>query len=213
VIVLGVDLSGPANVVGTAVVSLREQDNHLRMLNAVVGVGDAGLLDLAGRASAQEEVVIGLDAPLSYNPGGGDRPADSELRALAIRRGLRPGSVMPPTTTRMVYLTLRGLGVARSLSSLGAKARIVEVHPAAALVLRGAKPADVRELTRSATARRDLLSWIEAQGLRGAGALDPSNDHLVAACAAALAAWGWSQGQSAWVSRASPPEHPYDFAC
>jgi predicted nuclease with RNAse H fold len=173
VIVLGVDLSGPANVDGTAVVSLREQDEHLDLLEVVTAIGDTELLEVAAQACSDGEAVIGLDAPLSYNPGGGDRPADSELRALAIRGGLRPGSVMPPTMTRMVYLTLRGVSVARALSSLGARARIVEVHPMAALVLRGAKPADVRQLKRSATARRDLLSWIDGQGLRGAGTSIP----------------------------------------
>lgn len=183
------------------------------MLDATTGVGDSRLIELGVEAAAQADAVIGIDAPLSYNPGGGDRPADSELRALVVSRGLRSGSVMTPTATRMVYLTLRGLAVARALGSIGAEVRIVEVHPTAALVLRGAKPADVRELKRSGAARQRLLSWLDGQGLRGAAALDPSSDHLVAACAAALAAWGWSRGRSAWVSRASPPAHPFDFAC
>jgi len=39
------------------------------------------------------------------------------------------------------------------------------------------------------------------------------DDHTVAACAAALAAWDWSRGKGRWVHPADPPAHPYDFAC
>jgi predicted nuclease with RNAse H fold len=212
-IVLGVDLSGPSNVASTAVVSLNEQREHLEVDKAVMGVGDLELTDLGLDAAAHGDVVIGVDAPLSYNPGGGDRPADAELRTLVIGRGLRPGSVMAPTAMRMVYLTLRGLAVSRALSGAGANVRIVEVHPTATLVLRGANAADVQELKRSREARERLLSWLETQGLLGASRLDSSNDHLVAACAGALAAWRWARAGTAWVRRASPPVHPFDFAC
>lgn len=211
-IVLGVDLSGPSNVASTAVVSLNERSDHLEVAKAVTGVGDLELIDLCQDAAEHGDVVIGVDAPLSYNPGGGDRVADTELRSLVIARGLRPGSVMAPTAMRMVYLTLRGLAVSRALSA-GANVRIVEVHPTATLVLRGANATDVRELKRSREARKRLLSWLELQGLRGASRLDASNDHLVAACACALATWGWFKETTAWVWRSTPPVHPYDFAC
>ncbi|WP_281658170.1 hypothetical protein [Halobacillus sp. Cin3] len=37
--------------------------------------------------------------------------------------------------------------------------------------------------------------------------------HTLAACAAALAAWGWNDSElaSPWIDQAEPPLHPYDF--
>ena len=128
--------------------------------------------------------------------------------------GLPSGTVMPPTLTRMAYLTLRGITVARiAATTTGARARIVEVHPGAACVLRGAPAGIVRALKSSAAARRQLLRWLEGEGLEGIGGGPDPGDHFVAACAAALAAWKWSLGAPAWIHPADPPWHPYDMAC
>ncbi len=121
---------------------------------------------------------------------------------------------MTPTMTRMAYLTLRGVCVARLLEGVRpSPPRIVEVHPGAALVLRDAPVDDVREMKRSPAARERLLAWLEGRGLRGASRGREATDHVVAACAAALAAWDWVSDRSAWLRRARPPLHPYDFAC
>jgi predicted nuclease with RNAse H fold len=131
-----------------------------------------------------------------------------------VAAGLIPGSIMPPTLTRMAYLTLRGITVARIVATIaGARARIVEVHPGAACVLRGAPVEIVRALKSSAAARHELLRWLEGEGLEGIGSGPDPGDHFVAACAAALAAWKWSLGAPAWIHSADPPWHPYDMAC
>lgn len=213
-IVIGVDLSGPSNTADTAIVKFEGRGGKLECRSHQVGAGDPVLHALVSAACAKGATVVGLDAPLSYNPGGGDRPGDRSLRAGITRAGLRSGSVMPPTMMRMVYLTLRGVSVARLLSGIGPRApRIVEVHPGASLALRGAPVADVRAFKQEVAARRRLLRWLERQGLGGAAGLDPSSDHLVAACGCALAAWKWATGEPAWVHAAEQPLHPFDFAC
>ena len=122
---------------------------------------------------------------------------------------------MPPTMIRMVYLTLRGIVLARMLETLRPDfdLRIVEVHPGAGMLLRGAPSKVVSALKRDKAARTQLLQWLEAQGLKGISRAGNVPDHYVAACAAALGAWQWSLGKSVWLYSAKPPDHPYDFAC
>ena len=158
--------------------------------------------------------MIGIDAPLSYNPKGGDRPSDSELRRLVQEHGGRVG-VMPPTMMRMVYLTLRGVGLAGLLESLKPQydLGIVEVHPGACMILCGANADDVRAFKREQPARGRLLDWLETKGLKGVCGIEAVSDHYVAACAATLAAWQWSLEKSVWCYRSNPPYHPYDFVC
>lgn len=212
--VIGIDLSGPCNAADTAVAAFRSNGHRLVLKDRCLGADDAAIAALIARARPDAELVVGLDAPLSYNDGGGDRPADRLLRARAVAAGLSPGSIMPPTLTRMAYLTLRGITVARIVATIaGARARIVEVHPGAACVLRGAPVEIVRALKSTAAARQQLLRWLEGEGLEGIADDDDRGDHVVAACAAALAAWKWSLGNSAWVHPADPPWHPHDMAC
>ena len=62
--------------------------------------------------------MIGIDAPLSYQDGGGDRPQDKSIRQFIKKHGLSGSSIMPPTLTKMVYLTLRGIGLTRRIMLL-----------------------------------------------------------------------------------------------
>jgi predicted nuclease with RNAse H fold len=212
--VVGIDLSGPSNVADTAVAHFRVARGGLRLCERVLGADDAAIAALLRRTDPRADLVVGLDAPLSYNDGGGDRPADRRLRRGAVESGLRAGSVMPPTLTRMAYLTLRGMAVARMATAIvGPRVRVVEVHPGATLALRGAPPAAVRGLKGSAAARRTILAWLEDQGLRAVAGRGDPGDHFVAACAAALAAWKWGAGAAAWIHPADPPQHPFDVAC
>ena len=80
---------------------------------SLVGANDHLILGRFRQWISEDEVVSGLDARLSYNIGGGDRPGDAALRAAIIAAGLRPGTVMAPTFSRMAYLTLRGITVSR----------------------------------------------------------------------------------------------------
>ncbi len=209
--VIGVDLSGPANFEDTVLVAFEIVHHQLRMVRTIDAASDMHIRRFVRELPAGCRVTIGLDAPLSYNPGGGDRPGDSQLRKAAVAAGLPPGSIMPPTLHRMIYLTVRGIALARGLIlASGASPTILEVHPGAAMALGGAPIEDVRQFARQAESRSNLLAWLEDQGLYGIARQSPSS-HYVAACAAALAAWKQARGQSAWVHVAEPPEHPFDY--
>lgn len=211
--IVGIDLAGPANATDTALIIAHATPEGLELRESRLGVSDTSILALA-RKLASTTAVFALDAPLSYNEGGGDRPGDKQLRQQIIKAGLASGSVMAPTMTRMAYLTLRGISVARGIQSVaGAAARIVEVHPGAVMALRGAPVEAVRGYAKEADARATLLKWLGTQRITG---LDPAltqTSHQIAAVAATLAGWAWSEGRSEWQWKAAPPLHPFDFAC
>lgn len=211
--IIGIDLSGPRNITDTCAAAFDQRLETLRFQKAIHGASDQQIVDLVSNIGSRQRVVVGIDAPLSYNPGGGDRPSDQELRRLASEKG-RIG-IMPPTLIRMVYLTLRGVALTRELETLRPQIepRIVEVHPGASMLLRGAAPAEVAAFKRDVSARIRLLEWLQGMGLIDLPPDREPSDHFVAACAAALAAWQWSVGASRWCHPKRPPEHPYDFAC
>lgn len=216
-VVVGVDLSGPANHRGTSLVWLAEARGAREIVfgGAISGASDETLAKEIGRlAKGTKEIAIGLDAPLSYNDGGGDRPGDRALRALTKSVALPSGCVMTPTMTRMAYLTLRGIAVARHLVAIGIPASsIVEVHPSMAYALHGAPSRHVVALKSRESSRKSLLDWLGKRGFRGIPPALAANADDVAACGAALAAWRWRRGRAAWVHLASPPAHPFDLAC
>lgn len=212
--IIGIDLSGPSNTADTVCVVFEERGQALCLVDVVAGATDSDIATLVAGLDKAETCHVGLDAPLSYNPGGGDRPSDRALRRAVVQAGLHPGSVMTPTLTRMSYLTLRGMGVARLVDSTGgSKVRVVEVHPGAVMAFGGASLDAVRAFKFDRAARQVLLEWLESAGLQGVRRDDNPSDHYVAACACALAAWKWSQDLAAWVWPACPPHHPYDFVC
>lgn len=212
-IIIGIDLSGPANNLDTECVVFEERDDVLQLIGGICGATDRDIVAALRSIECPETVIVGLDAPLSYQFGGGDRPADRDLRQTLIKAGLYPGSVMPPTMTKMAYLTLRGMGVARLIADAGSgKMRVAEVHPGGAMVLGGAPLTAVKAFKNNSRARTLLLAWLAGQGLRGIDRQNPT-DHYVAACACALAAWKWVRRRSAWLWPACKPHHPYDFVC
>jgi len=212
--ILGVDLAGPAGAANTAVALFLEDGDRLEFQPRACDGSDAHIFELVSELSKGHPVVIGLDAPLSYGPGGGQRPADAALRRRLTDLGMPPGSVMAPTAPRMAYLTLRGVVLARAISSLETdfSVDVAEVHPSACMALRGAPVAPIRGFAASVRARVELLEWLSTQGLRGVPT-QAVTGHFVAACAATLAAWHWFRGRPAWLAAAEPPWHPYDFAC
>ena len=214
--IVGIDLSGISNSRDTCLVYFQEHTGRLTRLGYVHGADDQRILETVAQLAPDDPIVVGIDAPLSYNISGSDRPGDRALRQAIRAAGMRSGSVMTPTMPRMVYLTLRGLGVCRCLESLRTRQRsiqIVEVHPGATMALRGAPINAVLELKRDIEAQRQLLLWLEAEGLDGVMDIPTWSDHYVAACAAALAAWKWCRNETVWCTPAQPPYHPYDFAC
>lgn len=211
--IIGIDLSGPRNVADTCMIVFEPQGEGICFRQAFHEADDKQIYDAVSDAVNKGSVVVGIDAPLSYNAGGGDRPSDKELRRLVLEKG-RVG-VMPPTLIRMVYLTLRGVALTRMLERLQPQMglKIVEVHPGASMLLRGAPPTDVAAFKRDTQARARLLEWLHEMGLQELPRGEAVSDHFVAACAAALAAWQWSIGKAEWCYPARGAEHPYDFAC
>ncbi len=212
--IVGIDLSGPSNIESTVAVAFRVYKKYLSLGQVSHGASDEALFQLLQKLASQGEVVAGMDAPLSYNPGGGDRPGDADLRRTIIKHGLSAGSVMTPTATKMVYLTLRGVFLAWLFQSLpGNPVKIAEVHSGATLAFHGAPISEIKAVKQKEEARKALLQWLESQGLRGVNYTDNFSDHYVMACGSALGAWKWHRGESAWLHPAEFPFHPFDFAC
>ena len=212
--IVGVDLSGPANREDTAAVWGAVSGPNLKIQGHQLGVDDGKLVKLVVDLCS-DQVCVGLDAPLAYNQNGGSRPGDRELRERLSALGMPPGSVMAPTAPRMCYLTLRGVAVARLLTSLDGPhcPLVVEVHPGGTLALGGAPICDVRKLKADPGARERPISWLEGQGIADIPADLAGSDHLVAATAAALATWNWHRRTPSWMLAADPPHHPFDFVC
>ena len=211
--VVGVDLAGPSNVAATAMVWFQPAGGRLALAGSRIHATDATILRTVAELADGGPIVVGLDAPLSYNPGGGDRPPDQALRERLVALGLPSGTVMSPTMTRMASLTLRGVVVARLLEqALPGRVRLVETHPVAAMAMRGAPVAALHVARRSSEARAGVAAWLRGAGLDGLGVLIDPSDHLIAACGCALAAASWAAGTPAWMAPATPPHHPYDFA-
>ena len=212
--IFGIDLSGPSNTKESVLVSFEARNDSLQMIKVIKGVTDLSIYDAIVENLANVKVIVGIDAPLSYNLGGGDRKSDKDLRKHIIAKGMPSGSVMPPTLTKMAYLTLRGICVSRFLESHPNKEiNIVEVHPYGAMALRGAPVKSIKKMKSSTRAKQALLQWLESQGLAGIDVSGAVSDHYIAACAAAVAAWKWHLKESVWIFKAEMPFHPYDFAC
>ena len=213
--VVGIDLSGPANTEETALLWGHAQGTIFRCLGHNVGAGDDEILSVVGDQVAMGPVCVGLDAPLSYEPGGGMRASDSALQKKLIASGMAPGSVMAPTMNRMSYLTLRGISVARLLTGFQdwPSVEVVEVHPGGAMALGGAPVEQVRTMKKDRAARSNLRSWLGDQDMTELPGDLMQSDHLLAAAAAALATWRWKDSKSNWLHAAEPPLHPFDFTC
>lgn len=214
--IAGLDLSGPSSPQRTAAVLLEGDQTSLNLTAFLSTAGDEQILEFFLSRALDSPLVIGIDAPLSYQPGGGDRDGDRQLRRTLMEHSLPSGTVMTPTMTRMAYLTLRGISVVRLLEKnlkASPPPRIAEVHPGGALLLQGAPLDFVLNFKHSQSIRSQLLGWLENQGLNGAKSLPAESDHLVAACGAALAAWKWAAGKPAWIFPADPPFHPYPILC
>jgi predicted nuclease with RNAse H fold len=215
VLAAGIDLSGPSSPRKTCVVVLRCRKDTAEFVQSLPAAGDPEIYALIEDLSRDKPLVVGLDAPLSYQPGGGLRARDRSLRERIVARGMRHGSVMPPTFNRMAFLTLRGLAVARLLGTLdGARVKSIEVHPGATFCLRGAPLDSVLAFKKKRLPehREVLLKWLSTQGIKSLPCSEQSS-HFVAAAGAALAAWAWSHKKSVWLAPPEPPFHPYPFAC
>lgn len=193
----------------------RVHGQRLALDGALVDASDRALLERIGALGHQADCFIGIDAPLSYNDGGGFRPSDAELQRRITAIGMKSSSIMPPTLTNMSYLTLRGLGLSRAISLLQCPhtLRLFETHPGAAFGLHGAPLSAVLDYKKSIDSRFELLAWMTSKSLDGLTPDLAGSSHLVAACGAMYAAWKWANRASQWCFPGLPPQHPFDFAC
>ncbi|UOR11062.1 DUF429 domain-containing protein [Halobacillus amylolyticus] len=215
--IVGIDLSGPSNHKDTAVAVFDDQGDTLYLDQLLNTASDQDILSLITNLSAEEQVVVGIDAPLSYEDGGGDRKLEKELRQFTKELGMKSGSIMPPTLTKMIYITARGMKLA-SLLNHHVNVKVIEVHPGATLAAR--IPQDEgREHSlfykRSPESADWIANWMMTFGLRGMQVNLLQTSHLIDACAAAIAAWGYGSPNRnpIWSYDANPPHHPYPFSC
>lgn len=215
--VIGIDLSGPSNHKDTYLTVFEAKDNELKFIKYLSHLSDEAILEEVFAQSKTDEVVIGIDAPLSYEDGGGDRKSDKSLRKFIVELGMKSSSIMPPTLNRMVYLTLRGIKLTREI--MGATSvhpiSIVEVHPGAIIGSR-LSPAEIEHVLtykQDLAVRRILLNWFKQQQVFGVPEILAAESHSIDACAAAIGAWNWKEGKSKWVYPAKFPLHPFEFCC
>lgn len=215
-VVAGLDLSGPSNPEDTALAWFALLPDGPAYRGHRTGVTDRELLETLGGFYAGHEVILGIDAPLSYRDGGGRRDCDADLGAALGDADRSFVGVMAPTYSKMGWLTLRGVGLTRTIELMpqAHRIRIVEVHPGAAMALRGAPAAALQNYKAGNSGHlRELADWLGRAGLGGIPAELRRSSHGIDACAAALAAWKWHDGRPAWLAEAAPPARPYDFAC
>ncbi|ELK44936.1 DUF429 domain-containing protein [Halobacillus sp. ACCC02827] len=213
---IGIDLSGPSNTKDTVLVCFERKGEALGYHTHIQPAGDEEILAFIEEKSEHAEVVIGMDAPLSYEDGGGERKQDKELKRFIISLGMKPGSIMAPTMTKMVYLTLRGIRLSREITTAETAypVHLVEVHPGAVIGSRmGTSLSEVLEYKKDLQIRSKLLRWFQSQQLIGIPESFAQESHTVDACAAALGAWHWIDPayHSPWLYPAEPPLHPYDY--
>ncbi|KAA9023601.1 DUF429 domain-containing protein [Niallia endozanthoxylica] len=217
-IVMGIDLSGPANHKDTAMAVFQTTGDELNLLDRVVHVDDEKILSMI-LSYTKYEIIIGIDAPLSYQDGGGDRPQDKSLRDFIKSYGLLGSSIMPPTLTKMVYLILRGISLTRRIMQLNddKKIKIVEVHPGAAIGTRIGPSYLYHALhyKKEIHSRYVILDWFQSVGLKNLPIDIADNTHQMDACAAALAAWHWGDSAKTpvWHWDGVTSAHPFEICC
>lgn len=85
--VIGIDLSGPSNHRDTVLTVFEKRESQLTFVKWINNISDQGILNEILEQSHLGEVVVGIDAPLSYEDGGGDRQGDRELRKFIVALG------------------------------------------------------------------------------------------------------------------------------
>lgn len=209
--IIGLDLSGPSNVAETALTHLRvSADGETGLVDVELGVSDEAVRRRV--KGVDGAVVLGMDAPLSYAPGGGLREMDRALRDALASRGFERNYVMAPTMTRMVYLTVRGMTIARFFDERES-VQIMEVHPIAALLWRGVRESDARQLKDSAESRERVVARIQESLVPDLPTSAADSDHVICSAAAAVAARDAAHDRAAWRYDDESPHHPFPLVC
>ena len=67
--IFGIDLSGPSNIKESMLVSFEAENDSLRLTRTIEGATDRAIYHAVTENPAVPNLVVGIDAPLSYNPG------------------------------------------------------------------------------------------------------------------------------------------------
>ncbi|WP_321277390.1 DUF429 domain-containing protein [Thiomicrorhabdus indica] len=185
-IFIGIDLSGPSNTSDTALCCY---DGH--QVSVISDLNDAQIVEFLQKIDAKTKVLLAIDAPLSYNEGGGYRDIDTALRQKLNQKGFSQLGVMPPTLTKMVYLTMRGMRL-RELCVQFSNIQIFETHPGGSLALDGINyesikrikkdPLAVKQIWQQLTGRYIFLEMLKCDEI-------PKNDHEMMSIAAMLSVY------------------------
>ncbi|BBP44141.1 DUF429 domain-containing protein [Thiosulfativibrio zosterae] len=186
---VGIDLAGPANFADTCM-AIEWQGK----LNIHCGCSDTDILKILAPYLGKTPVFIALDAPLTYQEGGGYRDVDRALRQHLNQHGFAKIGVMAPTMTKMVYLTLRGLRLKECLSALP-QTTLFETHPGAALLFSGADYDRVCNIKSNPQALATITDFLKQQI---AFKQPITQDHQAMAVAAMLSAKRAALGQVFW---------------
>ena len=214
-IFLGIDLSGPVNIIDTAISWFKYDylNEQLVLINYKIGADDNFIFNIVKDLSRNNNLLIAIDAPLSYNIKGGDRKSDQSLRKFLKERDFKTSSVMTPTMTRMSYLTLRGISITRILETLNNKPKIIEVHPFISLLINGANKVDIDNVKKNTKAKKNILTFLKKRQISDLPTIASKNDHFLSSIIAARIVYLYSKNQYQWISKRKFPFHPYDFVC
>lgn len=161
-------------------------------------LNDSQIYEFLQQYATNYQIFIAVDAPLTYNEGGGYREVDRAVREHLNAHGFSKIGVMAPTMTKMAYLTLRGLRI-RELCGLLPNVQLFETHPGASLVLDSISYEMVTQIKSMPQAR--LAVWEALTGryrfLNGLKSTKiANNDHELMAIAAMLSAFRFAHHQT-----------------
>ena len=186
---VGIDLAGPANFADTCV-AIEWQGK----VNIHCGCSDMDIVQILAPYLGKAAVFIALDAPLTYQEGGGYRDVDRALRQHLNQNGFPKIGVMAPTMTKMVYLTVRGLRLKELLGALP-QTSLFETHPGASLLFSGADYDTVCTIKSDPQALATITRFLKQQI---AFEQPITQDHQAMAIAALLSAKRAALGQTYW---------------
>ncbi|WP_340399427.1 DUF429 domain-containing protein [Paenibacillus sp. FSL H8-0079] len=221
---IGIDLSSGNNIANTSVTVLELTNNNmLKLVSITSGLNDADILDVIDKY--KENCVIGIDSPLSTNGDNKCRESDKKLKdSLAEinkfiqnkQEKFKLSSVIPPMSRHMVYLTVRGITLSRSISIGYPEAKIVEVHPRAALFLHfyHSIAVDIQNYkeVNNKHAKLNVINCL-SQTISGIEATGNYTDHDIDSIVAAYSAFCWDVGTYAFLFSKTDKFHPYEFSC
>ncbi len=179
-IFIGIDLSGPSNTQDTAVCCFDGEKCFLQ-----TDLTDSQVIDFLQPFTANRNIFVAIDAPLTYQEGGGYRDLDRALRQHLNSHGFTKIGVMAPTMTKMAYLTLRGLRIRELLQQIP-NIKLYETHPGAALVLSSVDYQQVIAVKSCENSRKLILEGLTRQ--YQLPELNVQSDHELMAISAMLSA-------------------------